>query len=201
MQRTRTLANAATDVVVATVAWAEPAVVLASLADRDTTKVRAHTNHDKPLRTLCTVAVCLRVTKAGHIDVVRVVNLLLGAVAHKDWLTAPLDNGVLAERDVRHVNFNLGKRQNIARSTHSRQEVGNRRTRASSRDSTKGANHKVRESLAGLRVLDAVVAEVRRLKRTRRGRESALRKANVGTRNWSCNVSPDVRANHIPFTK
>lgn len=49
------------------------------------------TQHDEPLRLLDTVGVLLRVAERRDVDGVGLADLVLGAVANKDGLAAPLD--------------------------------------------------------------------------------------------------------------
>lgn len=142
VQRSGALANTARDVVVRTVAGAEPAAVVAGLADGHTTQVGADTQHDQPLRALDTVVVRLRVTEALPLGLAGLGDLVLGAVADEDGLATPLDDDlfwvavradarigidgctyVLALRDGTESNLNLGLSQDVGGSGHVDQEV------------------------------------------------------------------------------
>lgn len=180
VQGSRALANATANVVVATVARAEPAVVVTGLTDGHTTQVSADTNHDEPLRALDTVRIRLGVAETADIHALSLLDLIRRAVTHEDGLTTPLDDSVFTFRDIAHVDLDLGKRKDIARSAHGRQEVGNGRTSAGRGQSTEAPNQEVGERTVSLRRLGAVLAEVRRLESTGRGRE-ATNRGIVGT--------------------
>jgi hypothetical protein len=122
VERGRSLSYPAGDVVVRTVAGAEPAAEVAGLADWDTTQVSAdtysqqksvtesndqihkghisvscatrglHTQHDQPFGLLDALLIGLRITERGNVDLVRLVDLALGAVADEDGLASPLDD-------------------------------------------------------------------------------------------------------------
>ena len=102
------LANAAGAVVVGAVAWAEPASPITLVNKRDATQVRAHTNHDEPLRSLGTDCVNFWITHRSQENIV-----LLGLgnhvwcpAAHEDRLSAPLNNKVLTHLYWAKVNLN-----------------------------------------------------------------------------------------------
>jgi hypothetical protein len=54
-----------------------------------------HTQHDEPLRLLDAVLVGLGVAEGGDVDLVGLVNLLLGTVADEDGLASPLDDDLM----------------------------------------------------------------------------------------------------------
>lgn len=175
VQGSRALADAATDVVVATVAGAEPAVVVASLTDRHTSQMRADTNHDEPLRALDTLSVRLGVAQLAHVHVLSLLDLIRSTVTDKHGLAAPLDDGIFTLGDVGHVDLDLGERKDIARGTHRRQEVGNGRTSARGSQGTEATDQEVGEGTVRLGGLGTVLAEVRGLKSAGRGREGTDR--------------------------
>ena len=74
------------------VAGAEPAAVVAGLADGHTTQVGADAEHDEPLGALDAVLVGLGVAQGGDVDLVGLLDLVLGSVADEDGLAAPLDD-------------------------------------------------------------------------------------------------------------
>lgn len=96
----RALSNTAGDVVVRTVAGAEPAAKVAGLADGHTTQVGADTQHDQPLGALSTVVVGLGVTQTLPVNLAGLVDLILGAVADEDGLATPLDDDLFGEKSV-----------------------------------------------------------------------------------------------------
>lgn len=92
VQRSGTLADTAGDIVVRTVARAEPAAVVTGLADGHTTQVGADTQHDQPLGLLNTLVVGLGVAQALPLCVTGLVDLILGTVTDEDGLSTPLDD-------------------------------------------------------------------------------------------------------------
>lgn len=92
VQGSRTLADAARDVVVGAVAGAEPAAVVTGLTDGHTTQVGADTQHDQPLGALHTLVIGLGVTEGLPLGLAGLGDLLLGAVTDEDGLTTPLDD-------------------------------------------------------------------------------------------------------------
>lgn len=90
------LADTSRDVVVGSVAGAEPTTVVTSLTDGDASKVSADTKHDEPLGALGALLVGLGVTERLDVNVVGLSNLVGRAVTDEDGLSTPLDDEVLA---------------------------------------------------------------------------------------------------------
>ncbi len=76
----------------ATVARAEPAAVVAGLADGHAAQVCAHAQHDEPLGLLDAVRIGLRVTQRFPFRVFSLLDFVVGAVADEDGLAAPFDD-------------------------------------------------------------------------------------------------------------
>lgn len=95
VQGSGALADAARDVVVRTVAGAEPTAKVAGLADGDTAEVGADTNHDEPLGLLDTVRVRLGITEGLPGHRLGLLDLLGGPVTDEDGLAAPLEDDLL----------------------------------------------------------------------------------------------------------
>lgn len=164
VQRGRTLPDTAGDVVVRTVAGAEPAAKVTGFTDRDTTKVGANTKHDKPLGLLNTVLIGLRITESLPLNGVGLVDFILGTVTDEDGLSTPLDDDVLALRDGSKADFDLSLSEDIGRGGHVDQEVLNSSLGTNSRGKTEGTGHEVREDLVGAwGLLGGIFAEVRDL--------------------------------------
>ena len=85
-----------TNVVMTSMARAEPSPEIPTLSDGDATQVGAHAEHDEPLRFLHPRVVGLRVSETLEVHGVGFVNLLLGAMADEHGLATPFDNDVLA---------------------------------------------------------------------------------------------------------
>src|SRR5436190_22241843 len=77
------------------------------MGNRDAAKVGANPDHDQPLIVafLDPRLVGLRIGKAGDVDLARLVDLLLGAVADIDRLAAPEQLDVLAFGDRRQIDI------------------------------------------------------------------------------------------------
>lgn len=73
VQRRRSFPHTSRDIVVRTVAWAEPTTKIACFTNRHTTQVSADTQHDQPFGLLDTVFVFLRITE--NFDATRGENL------------------------------------------------------------------------------------------------------------------------------
>jgi hypothetical protein len=147
VERGGSLSYSAGDVVVRTVARAEPTAVVTSLANGHTTQVGADTQHDKPLRLSGTGAVLLGISEKRDVDLVGLVDLVLGSVSDEDGLASPLNDNVLALGDRGKVNLDLGHGQNVGGSGHVDQELLNCALGTSSTDGTESANHEVRVEL------------------------------------------------------
>lgn len=91
-----TLKAQRTDVIMATVARAEPSSVITALADGDATQVSADAKHDEPFGLLGAGLVRLGVAERLDVDAVGLLDLLRGTVADEDGLAAPFDDDVLA---------------------------------------------------------------------------------------------------------
>lgn len=92
VERCGSLSYTARDVVVRTVAGAEPASKVAGLANGHTTQMGAHAQHDQPLGLLDTVCVGLGVTEGFPLGVFSLLDLRLGTVADENGLASPLDD-------------------------------------------------------------------------------------------------------------
>ena len=71
------------------VARAEPASEVSTLANRDTSQVRANANHDKPFGFLDTVRIRLRIAERLPFGVFGFFDLVAGTVADEDGFAAP----------------------------------------------------------------------------------------------------------------
>lgn len=96
VERSRASSNSSRNIVVRTVARAEPSSVISSLSNGDTTQVGADTQHDEPLSSLRPVLVAFRITQRLDVDCAGLVDLVLRSVSDEDGLSSPLDNEVLA---------------------------------------------------------------------------------------------------------
>jgi hypothetical protein len=55
---------------------------------------KSHTQHDKPLGVLDTGAVLLGISESRDVDLVCLVDLVLGSVSDEDGLASPLDDNL-----------------------------------------------------------------------------------------------------------
>ena len=96
------------------VAGAEEAVVIALMGDRDAAEMGADADHHQPLVVafLDPGRIRLRIGQAGDVDLLRFLDLLLGAVADVDRLAAPEHLDVLAFGDRRQIDFDRRARRN-----------------------------------------------------------------------------------------
>ena len=101
-----------------------PPSSIARLTGGHAAQVRAHAEHDEPLRFLHAVVVGLRIAKNLPIDLARLVDLVLRAMADEDGLPAPLYDRVHALRDAPQLHFDLGQHQHVHRGERRAQELG-----------------------------------------------------------------------------
>src|SRR6185312_6666227 len=108
--RRRTLTDAAGCIVLRAVAWAEPAVVLALMRERDAAEMGADADHHQPLvvARLHALIVGFRVGQARYVDRARLVDLFLGAVEDEDRLRAPENLDDLPVGDGRKIDLDRG---------------------------------------------------------------------------------------------
>lgn len=158
VERSGTSSDSAGNVVMGTVAGAEPAAKVASLANGHTTQMGAHTDHDKPLGLLDTLVVSLGVSQSRDVDLVSLLNLVDGSVSDENGLSSPLDDNVLAEGDGAELDLDLGHGQNISGSGHVREEILDGGLGAGSTEHAEGADHEVGEETVSICV--SVLLEV-----------------------------------------
>lgn len=92
VQRRRPLPGTPTDIVMTSMARAEPAAKVAGLANGHAPQVRANAEHDEPLGLLDAVRIGLGVAQGFPLCVFGGLDLVLGAVADEYGLAAPLDD-------------------------------------------------------------------------------------------------------------
>ena len=143
-----------------TVARAEPASVVARLADGHTTQVGADAEHDEPLGLLGARLVALGVAEALEVGAARLCDLVGGAVADEDGLAAPLDDDVLALGDGGEVELDLGHREHVRGRGHRREELGHRRLGRGRGEHAERADHEVRQPAVRRLGLGLVLGEV-----------------------------------------
>mmetsp|Transcript_5222 Transcript_5222/g.13176 ORF Transcript_5222/g.13176 Transcript_5222/m.13176 type:complete len:237 (+) Transcript_5222:2403-3113(+) len=143
--RRRALANAARDVVVRPVAGAEPSAVLAGVRKRHAAQVRAHANHNEPLRVHDALRVELSVTQLSLRHLVGVLNLLRGTVSDEHWLTTPLHGDGVTLVDSAQVHLEACECEDILRSGHGQDELQNGEADRGCVDEASSGEHEVRE--------------------------------------------------------
>ena len=92
IQWCRSFSHTTRNVVVAAMAWTEPAAKVARLADGHASKMCAYAEHYKPLGFLDTVLIALGVSQDVHFNVSRLGDFGFGAVADEDRFAAPFDD-------------------------------------------------------------------------------------------------------------
>jgi len=143
VERSGTLADTARDIIMRTMAWAEPSSEIARLANGHASQVGANAEHDEPLRFLDTGVVRLGITEALPVYLTRLADLVLRAVPNEHGLAAPLDDRVLALRYARELDFDLGQRQYVRRGGHRTQKLGHARLGDGGGEHAHGAYHEV----------------------------------------------------------
>src|SRR6266849_4732023 len=112
------LADAAGGVVLRAVAGAEPAAILAALigrplAQRHAAQMRAHADDDEPFRLLDARGIGLGVAQRVDVDLLRRLDLALGAVVDEDRLALPFDGEPLAHLHRPQIHFGGAERQRV----------------------------------------------------------------------------------------
>ena len=100
-----------------------PSSEIARLADGHAPQVGAHAQHDEPLGFLDARVVRLRVAQALPVDLARLVDLALRAMAYEHGLAAPLDHRVLALRNARQLHLDLREREHVRGRGHRPEEL------------------------------------------------------------------------------
>ena len=90
VERRRSLADPPGDVVVGTVAWAEPAAKVSRIWEWDAAQVGAHTNDNQPLRVLDTHRILLWITERCDVNTVGQLHIVFSPAPDENWLAPPL---------------------------------------------------------------------------------------------------------------
>ena len=90
VERRRALADPPGNVIVGTVAWAEPATEVSCVRQWDAAEVSAHANDHQPLRVLHTLCVLLWVAQGCHVHTVGKLDVVLRPASDEDWFSTPL---------------------------------------------------------------------------------------------------------------
>ena len=105
----------------------------------------AHAQHDEPLGFLDARVVRLRVAQALPVDLARLVDLALRAMAYEHGLATPLDHRVLALRDARQLHLDLREREHVRGRGHCPEELRHARLGHGRREHAHRADHEVGE--------------------------------------------------------
>lgn len=165
IERGRTLANAARNVVVGAVARAEPAVIITRVGDRHATEMSTDAQDDEPLGFLHAVVVCLRVSELYTVIRGGERDLIFGAVANEDGLAAPLDGGGLTQGDGAEVDLDGALCKHVCGGGHGVDELEDDDSGGRCRNELSGAKDEISEGALGgvarhvaMRVVVVVVA-------------------------------------------
>jgi hypothetical protein len=158
--RSWALTSTARNVVMRTVARAEPSSIVARLSNRHTSQVGTHAKHDEPLWLLRPLLVRLGVPERLPVRVASLVNLALRAVADEHRLSTPFDDDVLALRDGVDVDLDLGHGEDVGRCRHCTKELGHSALCDGGGEDTHAADHHVGDGTVGGLGGCLVVAEV-----------------------------------------
>lgn len=125
----------------------------------------ADTEHDEPLWSLRSVLIALRVSELLPVLRASFLDLVRGAVTDEHGLATPFDDDVLALRNVRELNFDLGKREDVGRGAHGPQELGHSGFGDAGGKETHSADHEVRNrTVRGqVRLVRGEVGSLRRI--------------------------------------
>jgi len=104
---------------VRTVAWAEvTSGAHTEIGDWDATEMCADTEADQVLLVGASLSVGLLVSKSRDIDGVHIINLLLGSVSHKEWLTSPFHGDTAALWNGAQLDFSASHSHDILSGSH-----------------------------------------------------------------------------------
>src|SRR5205823_2668906 len=108
--RCRTFADAPRGVVLRTMAGAKPAAVVApriarTRSQRNATEMRAHADHDHPIRFLDALGIGLGIAKLSELDGLGLLDLFGRAVIDEDRMAAPQHLDALADGDLGNIHF------------------------------------------------------------------------------------------------
>ena len=106
----RALADSPRDVVVRTVARAEPATKVSRVGEGNATKMSADTDNHQPLWVLHAHSVFLRVAQRCNIHAVGQLDVILCPSPDEDWLSTPLDSHCGAGLDAGQIDLKGSKR-------------------------------------------------------------------------------------------
>lgn len=159
VERSGASSDSAGNVVMGSVAGAEPAAKVSSLTNGHTTQMGADSDHDQPLGLLHSLVVSLGVSQGSNVDLVGLFNLFGGSVSDENGLSSPLDDDVLTEGNGTELDLDLGHGQNVSGSRHVGKEVLDGGLGAGSGEHAKRSNHEVGEETVGICV--SVLLEVR----------------------------------------
>jgi len=109
-----TLSDSSGGVVMATVARAEPTLVISSsVSNRYATQMSAYTKEDEELWLLCSGGIGLGISQTGNVYAIGFFNLFSGSVADKEGLSSPVQNKAFPLVYSTQINFDVGYGQHI----------------------------------------------------------------------------------------
>jgi hypothetical protein len=135
---------------------------------------------DEPLRLLDSVSIGLRVPQALDVDLVGLGNLVSRSVSDEDGLSSPLDDDVLALRNGRHRDLNLGEGEDISRGREGADEVDDDGLGGGGGEDTHRADHEVGEVSVGAGRGGSVLGEVRGGDGVSRGGRGSVKGSSAG---------------------
>lgn len=155
----RSLTDSSTNVVVRSVAWAEPTIVFTRIRNRDASQVRADGKHNNPLRIDDTFFICFLVTKVTQWNSSNLLNFMGLSTSNKDWLSSPLDCDGIAKLNVRKVKISSRQGSSRSRNTERSDALDDQKTSGRGVSKSDSSQHQICESTSlGLsNLIDTVI--------------------------------------------
>ena len=153
------LTDSSTNIVVRSVAWAEPTIVFSGIRNRDTSQVRADGNHNNPLRIDDTFFVCFLVTKVTQWNSSNLLNFVGLSASNKDGLSSPLHSDGVTKLNIRKVKISSGQGSGRSRNAERSDALHNQKTSSRGVGKSDSCEHQIGEctSLGLSDLVDTVI--------------------------------------------
>lgn len=125
VKRSWSFSNPSTNIIMTTVAWAKPSIIISRTTNWYTTKMGTNSKNDKPLWFQSTIFICLLITQVCHGNSTLATNFLLCTVTDENWLSTPFDSYSFTHVNLTNVEFSRCKSEDISGCTHGGNEFHN----------------------------------------------------------------------------
>lgn len=153
------LTDSSTNVVVRSVAWAEPTIVFSGIRNRDASQVRADGKHNDPLRVDDTFFICFLVTKVTQWNSSNLLNLMGLSTSDEDGLSSPLDSDGITKLNVGKVKISSRQGSGRSRNTERSDALHNQQTSSRGVGKSDSGQHQIGKctSLGFSNLVDTVI--------------------------------------------